>query len=350
MVTKNLFTALLTIILLFSTQVWGQIQPSRQQRNTPGILTPSGGGGGGGTPSPTTPSTSGSLPFSAKGQFNFTLLASGPVDATLTWSFPKGIIPATTQIVYDNTYTGSTYTMSTPTTTWAKIPRSLPIGLFERWKLIVTDTGGNTYTETIKREADYGGAVLVVEDVYFRPVIDNCGQPDPGIQLYYYVDSCIVTTVNASCKKVTHYEQLTQIAVNPDDVDQVNSCKDSVMKWLRKAVGVDPEVNHCDILGEPISYTYTDDSGRRGVAAPSISFSAYPNPAGEFINVDIDNVSGSARLIITDLQGKTMKSVSLNMAGVSETVRLETGDLRPGMYQLSILHTQGRESELIVIK
>ncbi|MEZ4687067.1 MAG: hypothetical protein R3B47_13665 [Bacteroidia bacterium] len=218
MVTKHQITVILATFFLISNFALAQIQPSTSRVTTPtggstggtstsgGGTAPSGGGGatsGGGTTSQA-PAGAVTFPFSASGQFTFTLDSLGATEAALSWSYPKGFVATAVQIDYSNTYTSTSHPL-VATVTQAKIPRALPVGLFEQWKLIVTDNYGSIHTEIIKLDAHYGGAVLVVEDVYFNPVIDNCKNPNPEIGRYYFVSQCIVSTVGRGCFHVSKY-------------------------------------------------------------------------------------------------------------------------------------------------
>lgn len=73
------------------------------------------------------------------------------------------------------------------------------------------------------------------------------------------------------------------------------------------------------------------------VSVPEISktanISAYPNPANNFINVDIDQFNENTRLRIVDVLGSTVKTIEINSANT----RISTADLKEGIYFYSLM-------------
>lgn len=67
--------------------------------------------------------------------------------------------------------------------------------------------------------------------------------------------------------------------------------------------------------------------------AESVMLSAFPNPANGMVNIKY-NIQGEGQLMVTDITGKTVKTVRLN-AG-SQTLALDITDLRPGVYVYSV--------------
>lgn len=67
--------------------------------------------------------------------------------------------------------------------------------------------------------------------------------------------------------------------------------------------------------------------------AESVSLSAFPNPASGSVLIKY-NLSAEGQLLITDITGKTIKTVRLNSD--SQSTQLDISDLRAGIYVYSI--------------
>ena len=65
----------------------------------------------------------------------------------------------------------------------------------------------------------------------------------------------------------------------------------------------------------------------------AISISAYPNPASGSVLIK-HNLTSDGQLMITDITGKTLKSIRLN--GNSQSTQVDISDLRSGVYIYSI--------------
>lgn len=59
----------------------------------------------------------------------------------------------------------------------------------------------------------------------------------------------------------------------------------------------------------------------------------YPIPANKFINIDIPVVYNSGNVVLTDIVGKTVKSVSINQ---NNSMKILTNDINSGVYFLTI--------------
>lgn len=71
--------------------------------------------------------------------------------------------------------------------------------------------------------------------------------------------------------------------------------------------------------------------------ATSGSISTWPNPAVDELNVAVvSDMIGMVTLTITDLDGRTVKSERVNLAGNRSQLRIATGALNAGMYMLRI--------------
>ncbi|MES2798518.1 MAG: PA domain-containing protein [Bacteroidota bacterium] len=80
---------------------------------------------------------------------------------------------------------------------------------------------------------------------------------------------------------------------------------------------------------------------------PSIEGSAYPNPAVDVVTIAI-NAKGTATLNVTDLAGRTVKSMTVTMNEGKSTVNV--ADLTSGAYIFNVVFEDGKSSQFNVIK
>jgi hypothetical protein len=77
------------------------------------------------------------------------------------------------------------------------------------------------------------------------------------------------------------------------------------------------------------------------------SFSLYPNPTTEFVNVELgSNINGNANLEIYNLKGQLVMSENLNQ----KINTIEVSNLNKGLYILNIQSEQGKSSEKLIIQ
>jgi hypothetical protein len=114
-----------------------------------------------------------------------------------------------------------------------------------------------------------------------------------------------------------------------------------------------------------VTYTITDTNGNSSVMElvvrvdivlgnperpvnPNAKVTAYPNPADDYLKIDIDeaiNFNSIISTILTDASGKTINEILLDDLGNSE-VGFSTAQLNPGIYFLRI----GTQSTVYLIK
>lgn len=70
------------------------------------------------------------------------------------------------------------------------------------------------------------------------------------------------------------------------------------------------------------------------IASKSIGINAYPNPANNYINIDIENLNDNATLRIVDALGITVKTAKING---DTNLKFNLADLRAGVYFYSLV-------------
>ena len=91
--------------------------------------------------------------------------------------------------------------------------------------------------------------------------------------------------------------------------------------------------------------------GFAGIKESAVNYSVlvYPNPAREVVNFSIDNMNnvGEYSVVITDLQGRTVKTAAHN---VNANVAIGTADFESGVYLYSIISAKGEVSSGTFVK
>lgn len=116
-----------------------------------------------------------------------------------------------------------------------------------------------------------------------------------------------------------------------------------------------------------VTYTYTNANGctnsrtinsnvvscgSKGVSSEittsnSIQYILYPNPAKSIINIKLDKAFvGAGTIIITDLYGKQIRQQSLSLG----TNTLDVSNYAKGIYLVSVITEQGKETKKIIVE
>jgi hypothetical protein len=78
----------------------------------------------------------------------------------------------------------------------------------------------------------------------------------------------------------------------------------------------------------------------------SAEFTMYPNPAKSKVNINIENIVGINNMIVTDIYGKVVKSQNLSLG----TNIINTSKLSAGMYFVSIITSEGKQTKKLIIE
>jgi hypothetical protein len=71
--------------------------------------------------------------------------------------------------------------------------------------------------------------------------------------------------------------------------------------------------------------------------ASTQNFLIYPNPVVDIVHVKwVSGFTGSAMLTITDVTGKTMKSISVNKEGFDFSTSINMNEFKPGLYHVNV--------------
>lgn len=355
MMKKTIFT-LLAFLFIVGTAF------SQTSRLSPTSRSGGTSSGGGATTAPVTPQTTptlgstipanaSQLPWVSNGSMNLTVLALNSTHARLSWTLPPRFNPTSITITYMNSYDTVSYSVSTSSRN-SFILRSLPVGAFEEWKIVATQAGGAPMSDNVRRDAHYGGVVLVVDDVIFSRVTDICNETPEGYDTYYYVKQCIVSPIDRSCFHSDTY--LHGEIVTPGDENAEQTYTDDIIASLETDMGSSSTgVTNCDGM-EPD--WYTDDpinsggGGRAGTqeAVVSIQAKVFPNPFQGRFSVETYDVEGNATLMVHNLQGQIVHSEELDLIGGTEKLSVNTDTWAPGLYQVSLVHDSGRFTQKVV--
>ena len=115
------------------------------------------------------------------------------------------------------------------------------------------------------------------------------------------------------------------------------------------------------------TYTYTNAAGcsssrtiarniilctPRGIAnngqltINNLQFTMYPNPTKSVVNFNVEKLVGSGQIIVTNILGKQIKTLSLSMG--ANTV--DVSSFAKGMYLVTIVTNEGRQTEKLVVE
>jgi len=87
-----------------------------------------------------------------------------------------------------------------------------------------------------------------------------------------------------------------------------------------------------------------------GKLAVKDEFNIYPNPASDFVFLQMRNGKPKTEISIMDYSGKEIKSFSFSGNSPAGTVRLNTSDIETGLYFISVLTVTGNTIKKIIIR
>ncbi len=79
------------------------------------------------------------------------------------------------------------------------------------------------------------------------------------------------------------------------------------------------------------------------------SIRVYPNPASEYVNIDLGEINGEVNLSLVDIQGRVIYNQSEKVASGSE-LPVSVAELKPGMYVLNIAHRDRMSSFKLTVQ
>jgi hypothetical protein len=78
------------------------------------------------------------------------------------------------------------------------------------------------------------------------------------------------------------------------------------------------------------------------------TFKLFPNPADEFVEIKFDALKSNGRLSVFDVAGKEVfQTLLLNK---QEQIKIQTSDLMPGIYLVTVTTELGRSVQKLVIQ
>ena len=80
------------------------------------------------------------------------------------------------------------------------------------------------------------------------------------------------------------------------------------------------------------------------------TFTVFPNPATDVVNVIFNGADANYTIAIMDLQGRTISSTNLNNASGSQTVTFSTENVAKGSYIVSVTVNGLTTTKNVVIK
>jgi hypothetical protein len=106
-------------------------------------------------------------------------------------------------------------------------------------------------------------------------------------------------------------------------------------------------------LDEPVMALNFDETLNVGETEMNgFNFAVYPNPAGDFTNIQFNlEAESNVSVEIRDLSGKLVLSNNYNSMGIgNNTIKIDTENLRSGMYICSLVTNGSKASKKLVIK
>lgn len=103
------------------------------------------------------------------------------------------------------------------------------------------------------------------------------------------------------------------------------------------------DANGCTATSKTTTITNNCRTGDEELMADAGSLKLYPNPASEYIHLEMNlpEISGPVRCMIVSLMGQVVWSEQLDTEVRGQTRRINTAQLAPGVYILRISHSAG---------
>ncbi|MCH3923518.1 MAG: T9SS type A sorting domain-containing protein [Bacteroidales bacterium] len=135
----------------------------------------------------------------------------------------------------------------------------------------------------------------------------------------------------------------------PSDIDvSVLDLTDSSIISLNHGETLRFYADKGDITGRFVLQFKNDVSIRDNAKQDNISISLYPNPANEQTTLQINNLNSDAKVIMTDVAGRIIKTD--NIAKGQSSLRLNTSNLSSGIYYIKISSNSFTQTKKLIVK
>ena len=257
--------------------------------------------------------------------------------------------------------TASAITATSATVSWTAVTGSVGYQYVIN-NIATSPTGSGTNTAATSTSP----TGLTPGTTYYAHVRDSC-----GLTSFSVWNTIPFTTLSATCNAVTGLTASaitstsatvswtpatgalgSQYVINTNPADPLTSGTPTTLTSTN-ATGLTPATTYYahvrDSCGATalsawvtIPLTTLAGTGISNVNAPGTDFglSAYPNPAGESINVEVHgNIYGNAMIQLIDITGKLIRTISL----YNNSINVDLSGLQPGIYLIRYIdseHTQ----------
>ncbi|HYG51140.1 MAG TPA: T9SS type A sorting domain-containing protein [Flavobacteriales bacterium] len=216
-------------------------------------------------------------------------------------------------------------------------------GLLSAQNLQITDGSGNVLNGTTQTHTGLSTDSEVIADGYY---VHNTSGAAMGVRCKREEISVVANTENNVCWALCSSDYTAgamPVLIAPGGSININS-GDSInafylhykpdgfagvslfkVTFYNPSVASDTAVVYVQF---DVALSVTD------VASKALTVNAYPNPANNFINIDIENLGSKSTLRIVDALGITVKTATLNG---DANVKFNTSDLRAGVYFYSLM-------------
>jgi hypothetical protein len=79
-----------------------------------------------------------------------------------------------------------------------------------------------------------------------------------------------------------------------------------------------------------------------------MTLALYPNPATDHTILFIDNLSSNAKVVLSDIQGRSIKTYNINKG--QKTLRVNTSNLASGIYYIRMITNNITKAEKLIVK
>lgn len=291
--------------------------------------------GGGSTPPSRPPIT-----------FQITHIDSLVVD--FSWATPP--LATSCEITYETYYDTTIHNIPNFNLDSTRLTRANPVGPYEKFTIKFNHSDGTSSSDYIINNATYGGIVLIEDDVFAATVLQNCFDTPSDIESYYFVDACYVCDVDLACKFSTEYLEEINIyeeepAVILENINLAEYKQAMIDSVLNAFTASDPDVSDCvDVFPD-------EQNARFAVIGTSKDeFSIYPNPFSDRLLIQPKEIDSKVEyeITITGIHGKKVYAKSHVFDPSSEKLAINTKHWAPGMYVITMLHGDSRETRKVI--
>jgi hypothetical protein len=195
---------------------------------------------------------------------------------------------------------------------------------------VVEDLLAGTYTYTVAREGYYevNGETTIEDDITITVVM--WAIPDPTYSVTFIIE-------DEDGNSITDALITFNGAELPAGEYVITDLEPGTYSYLIQREGYHEKSDEVVVSDEDVTIHITLELITHVGDIFEAGMNIYPNPAHRYVNIELSNATGKIDILLLNTNGQIVKTISENDHTGMAPIRIDTGDLSPGIYLVRVL-------------